>query len=56
MKNGKPINLITVMGPASALIITLILLALCFIIAVYWQKNYRFEVGFKKGDHNKHVH
>jgi len=55
VKSGKPINLITVMGPAAALILTLVLLAISFIIAVYWQKNYRFEVGFKKGDH-KHVH
>ncbi|WII37541.1 selenium metabolism membrane protein YedE/FdhT [Paenibacillus thiaminolyticus] len=51
VKSGSPINLIDVMGPAGALIATLLLLGIGFIIAVYWQKNYRFGVGFnyKKG-------
>ncbi|MGN7492912.1 selenium metabolism membrane protein YedE/FdhT [Paenibacillus sp. SAF-054] len=55
VKMGKPINLIDEMGAAWALILTLALLAAGFIIAVIWQKNYRFGVGFKKGE-TKHVH
>ncbi len=55
VKMGKPINLIDEMGAAWALILTLALLAAGFVIAVYWQKNYRFGVGFKKGE-TKHVH
>lgn len=50
VKSGSPINLITTMGPAAALIVTLIVLAGGFAIAAYWQKNYRFGVGFKKGE------
>lgn len=50
VKSGSPINLITVMGPAGALIITLLVLGGGFAVAAYWQKNYRFGVGFKKGD------
>ena len=52
---GKPINLIEAMGPAWALILTLVLLAAGFVTAVLWQKNYRFGVGFKKGE-THHVH
>lgn len=55
VKMGKPINLIDEMGAAWALILTLALLAAGFIVAVIWQKNYRFGVGFKKGE-TKHVH
>ncbi|OXL86860.1 hypothetical protein BCV73_30120 [Paenibacillus sp. SSG-1] len=55
VKPGKPINLITAMGPTGAIILTLALLAVGFGIAVYWQKNYRFGIGFKKGE-TKHVH
>lgn len=55
VKMGKPINLITELGAAWALILTLVLLAAGFIVAVFWQKNYRFGVGFKKGE-TKHVH
>ncbi|MGG3308176.1 selenium metabolism membrane protein YedE/FdhT [Paenibacillus lautus] len=50
VKSGSPINLITVMGPAAALIVTLLVLGGGFAVAAYWQKNYRFGVGFKKGD------
>lgn len=50
VKSGSPVNLITVMGPAAALIVTLLVLGGGFAIASYWQKNYRFGVGFKKGD------
>lgn len=55
VKVGKPINLITAMGPAGAIILTLVLLGIGYAIAVYWQKNYRFGTGFKKGE-TKHVH
>ncbi|GGF97704.1 selenium metabolism membrane protein YedE/FdhT [Paenibacillus aceti] len=53
VKSGAKINLISVMGPAWALIVTLVLLAVGYIVASYWQKNYRFGVGFKKGGANK---
>lgn len=49
---GAKLNLITLMGPAGTLLATLVLLGIGFAIAVYWQKNYRFGVGFKKGDYN----
>lgn len=52
VKSGAKLNLITLMGPAGALLATLVLLGIGFAIAVYWQKNYRFGVGFKKGDYN----
>ncbi|WP_068776618.1 selenium metabolism membrane protein YedE/FdhT [Paenibacillus sp. FJAT-26967] len=48
VKSGSPINLIPVMGPAGALLVTLLLLGIGFAVAVYWQKNYRFGTGFKK--------
>ncbi|MVP00599.1 selenium metabolism membrane protein YedE/FdhT [Paenibacillus lutrae] len=48
VKSGSPVNLIHVMGPAGALLVTLLLLGIGFAIAVYWQKNYRFGTGFKK--------
>ncbi|WP_422658785.1 selenium metabolism membrane protein YedE/FdhT [Paenibacillus sp. EC2-1] len=51
VKSGSKVNLITTMGPAAALTATLVVLAIGFAIAVYWQKNYRFGVGFKKGDY-----
>lgn len=51
VKSGSKVNLITTMGPAVALTVTLIVLGIGFAIAVYWQKNYRFGVGFKKGDY-----
>ena len=38
VKIGSPINLITVMGPAGALIITLLVLGGGFAVAAYWQK------------------
>lgn len=50
-KSGSKVNLITSLGPATALIATLVVLGIGFGIAVYWQKNYRFGVGFKKGDY-----
>lgn len=50
VKSGSPINLITTMGPTAALIVTLLVLGVAFAIAAYWQKNYRFGVGFKKGE------
>ncbi|MNH89634.1 putative inner membrane protein [compost metagenome] len=49
VKSGSPVNLITAMGPAAALIVTLLVLGAMFVIAAYWQKNYRFGEGFKKG-------
>lgn len=51
VKSGSKVNLITTMGPAAALTATLVVLGIGFAIAVYWQKNYRFGVGFKKGDY-----
>lgn len=51
VKSGSKVNLITTMGPAAALTVTLVVLGIGFAIAVYWQKNYRFGVGFKKGDY-----
>lgn len=50
VKSGSSINLITIMGPAAALMVTLLVLGGGFAVAAYWQKNYRFGVGFKKGD------
>ncbi|MFD7522394.1 selenium metabolism membrane protein YedE/FdhT [Paenibacillus chitinolyticus] len=49
-KSGSKINLIPLMGPYGALFATLALLAAGFAVAAYWQKNYRFGTGFKKGD------
>ncbi|MGM8212186.1 selenium metabolism membrane protein YedE/FdhT [Virgibacillus sp. W0430] len=49
VQSGSTINLLTAMKPAYALIITLLMLALWYIVANYWQKNYRFGIGFKKG-------
>ncbi|WP_144939808.1 selenium metabolism membrane protein YedE/FdhT [Paenibacillus sp. 32O-W] len=49
VQSGAPINLIAELGPSAALIVTLLLLGLSFVIAMYWQKNYRFGTGFKKG-------
>lgn len=51
VKSGSKVNLITTMGPAAALTVTLVVLGIGFAIAVYWQKNYRFGVGFKKGNY-----
>lgn len=52
--SGKPINLISTIGPIGAIIATLIMLGILYLIVSYWQKNYRFGVGFKKGE-QKHV-
>ena len=52
--SGKPINLISAIGPIGAIIATLIMLGILYMITAYWQKNYRFKVGFKKGG-KKHV-
>ncbi|KEQ23514.1 selenium metabolism membrane protein YedE/FdhT [Paenibacillus tyrfis] len=52
VQSGAKINLLTNMGPVGALLVTLILLGIGYAVAVYWQKNYRFGVGFKKGDYN----
>lgn len=49
VKSGSKISLIDAMGPGAALAATLIVLAAAFIVAVYWQKHYRFKNGFKKG-------
>ncbi|TCZ75687.1 selenium metabolism membrane protein YedE/FdhT [Paenibacillus albiflavus] len=51
VKSGSKINLIPLMGPYAALLVTLVMLGIGFAIAVYWQKNYRFGVGFKKGEY-----
>lgn len=52
--SGKPINLIQTMGPIGAITATLVMLGILYMITAYWQKNYRFGVGFKKGE-KKHV-
>lgn len=49
VKSGSPVNLIKVMGPAGAIIATLLVLGAMYAIAAYWHKNYRFGEGFKKG-------
>lgn len=54
VKSGSKINLIDVMGHAGALAATLVVLAAGFIVAVYWQKHYRFKRGFRKGE-SEHV-
>lgn len=48
--SGSKINLFTEWGPAGAIAATLIVLGIAFAVAVYWQKNYRFGSGFKKGE------
>jgi len=48
VSSGKPINLIAAIGPTGAIILTLALLGISYAVAVYWQKNYRFGVGFKE--------
>ncbi|GGB46509.1 selenium metabolism membrane protein YedE/FdhT [Virgibacillus dakarensis] len=54
VESGNKINLITAIGPLKAIIATLIVLGICFAVTAYWQKHYRFGVGFKKGA-QKHV-
>lgn len=54
VKSGAKINLFETMGPAAALLATLAVLAVGFLIAAYWQKHYRFGSGFQKGGY-KHV-
>lgn len=49
VQSGSPVNLITTMGPAAAISVTLAVLGIGYAVAVYWQKNYRFGAGFKKG-------
>ncbi|WNQ11959.1 selenium metabolism membrane protein YedE/FdhT [Paenibacillus aurantius] len=50
VKSGSKINWFVSMGPAGALTATLLLLGLAFAAAVYWERNYRFGTGLKKGD------
>lgn len=50
VSGGSKINLIDRLGHGGALAATLIVLAIGYAIAVYWQKHYRFKDGFKKGD------
>jgi len=50
VKSGSKINLIDKLGAGGALAATLIVLALGFAFAAYWQKHYRFKDGFKKGE------
>lgn len=47
---GSKINLIESLGATTALIVTLLMLTVWYVIAVFWEKNYRFGVGFKKGE------
>ncbi|MBS4191697.1 selenium metabolism membrane protein YedE/FdhT [Bacillus sp. FJAT-49705] len=54
VKSGSKINLITELGPITALLLTLVMLAVWFAVAVFWEKNYRFGTGFKKGGMRQH--
>lgn len=47
--DGSKINLIESLGATTALIVTLLMLTVWYVVAVFWEKNYRFGVGFKKG-------
>ena len=47
--SGSKINLLHIMQPYAALAITLVMLGMWYFIAVYWEKNYRFGIGFRKG-------
>ncbi|QCT02912.1 protein of unknown function DUF395 YeeE/YedE [Paenibacillus algicola] len=48
-ESGAPVNLISVMGPAAALLLTLLVLGVFYAIAAVWQRHYRFGKGFTKG-------
>lgn len=50
VKSGSPVNLVKALGPAGGLVVTLAALAAAFAVARFWSKNYRFGVGFKKGE------
>lgn len=56
VKIGYPINLIAEMGAVPALIATLLMLFVWYGTAVFWEKNYRFGTGLKKGEkkHNEY--
>lgn len=54
VESGKTINLISAIGPVGAIIATLVMLGICYLVTNYWHKNYRYAVGFKKGA-TKHV-
>ena len=54
VQSGSKVNLLAVIGPIPALIATLAMLALWFGVSVYWEKHYRFGVGFKKGVNKQH--
>jgi hypothetical protein len=55
VKSGAKINLLDTLGPAGGLIATLIILGLWFSGSLFWQKNYRFGLGFKKGvEHHRY--
>lgn len=49
VENGEQINLINVMGAIPALVVSILLLVIWYIVALVWEKNYRFGTGFKKG-------
>ncbi|WP_080844370.1 selenium metabolism membrane protein YedE/FdhT [Cytobacillus gottheilii] len=52
VKMGTPINLMDTFGAFLALILTLLMLISWYMIAVFWEKNYRFGTGFKKRKEN----
>ena len=53
--SGKPINLISTMGPVGAILATLVVLGILYLLTIYRQKTYCFVgMGFKKGE-KKHV-
>lgn len=55
VKSGAKVNLLETLGPAGGLIATLIILGLWFSGSLFWQKNYRFGLGFKKGvEHHRY--
>ena len=54
VQSGSKVNLLASIGPIPALMATLAMLAAWFGIAVYWEKNYRFGTGFKKGVNKQH--
>lgn len=49
VKSGSHINLLHIMHPAVALFVSVALLVAWYVVSAYWQKNYRFGVGFKRG-------
>jgi uncharacterized protein len=52
VKIGSPINLMDTFGAFLALALTLLMLLAWYMIASYWEKNYRFGTGFKKRKEN----